>query len=105
MKLLKGQTERVEKDGIAVDVKVITTAMQARLSEMSIDSSMSGRVKMIGFILNNCVESVEVDGSTYDPRELAEKADISDKGTLEAMLKISAMVANVAFPTAEEAKK
>lgn len=105
MKLLKGQSETIERDGIKVEVKVIDTATQAVLSDLSIASSIEGRIRMIGYMLKNVIESVEIDGTKFDPKELAAKADISDADTLTAMLNIGGMVIQSAFPSSVEEKK
>lgn len=105
MKLLKGQTETIERDGIKLEVKVIDTATQAVISDLSMSSSIEGRIKMIGYMLRNVVESVSIGGVEYAPLDLATKADISDAETLGAMLNIGGMVISVAFPSGEEEKK
>ena len=105
MKLLKGQVDVVERDGIKIEVKVIDTATQAVLSDLSMSNSIEGRIRMIGYMLKNIIQSVEIEGAKFDPKELAAKADISDPDTLTAMLNIGGMVIKSAFPSQDEEKK
>ena len=105
MKLLKGQTEIVEDDGIKISVKVIDTATQAAITDMSAVPSIEGRIRMIGYMLRNIIESVEIKGEKYTPNDLATKADISDDDTLTTFLKIGNMVMGVVYPSSAEEKK
>jgi len=105
MKLLLGQEEVVEKNGIKLSVKVIDTTTQAKLSDLSIGSSIEARIKMIGFMLKNVITEVEIDGQKFEPMDIATKADISDPKTLQSIMEIGAMVIGVAFPSQDEVKK
>lgn len=105
MKLLKGQTEVIETENLKISVKVIDTATQAAISDLASDSTIQGRIKMVGFILRNVVSDIEIDGTKYDPKELSAKADISDTETLITMLSIGSEVIKVCFPSGESEKK
>lgn len=105
MKLLKGQTELVEKDGIKLGVKVIDTVMQATIATMSVTGGLDGSIKLSGYILCNCLDSIEVDGVSYSQDDLTTKADISDTKTRQTLLAMNRMVIGVAFPTADDEKK
>jgi len=105
MKLLKGQSELVEKDGIRIDVKVMDTVMQATIASMSVVGGLDGAIKLSGYILRNCVDSISIDGVDYDPNVLTTKADISDAKTRQTLLSMNRLVIGVAFPTADEEKK
>lgn len=104
MKLLKGQTETAEKDGVKVEVKVIDTATQAILSELSTRDSLEGRIKMIGWMLRNVIDAVEIDGEKFNPKDIADRADISDKETMSSLMTIAALVIKVSFPSGDDEK-
>jgi len=105
MKLLKGQVSTVEKDGIKLTVKVIDTATQAIISDLSVGAGIEARIKMISYILKNIIESVEVNGEQFDPKDIATKADISDTETLNTVLNIGGMAMSSVFPSGDEEKK
>jgi len=105
MRFLRGQSETLTDDEITVVIKVISTAQQARLSDLAGDTSISGRISMIGYILNNCIESLAIDGESIDPVTVATSADISDKDTLEMVMRIGALAVGGIFPTKEAVKK
>ena len=113
MKLLKGEVQTVEEDGIKLGLKVIDTVMQATITAMTFDVvdgkaravGLDGLIKRTGYILRNCIESVEIGGVSYTPSDLAVKADISDHDTLKAMINIGRMVYDAALPDSEELKK
>ncbi len=105
MKLLKGQVETIERDGIKLEVRVIDTATQAIISDLSLNNSIEGRIRMVGYMLRNVIETITHKGVVYDPKYLASNADISDSDTLSSILNIGGMVISVAFPSSEEEKK
>ena len=105
MKLLLGQEEHIEDGGIVLDIAVVNTATQARMSDLSLDNTIEGRIKLVGYMLRNVITAVTVDGVNYVPIELATKADISDPATLRTFMKIGAMVIKVSFPSAAQVKK
>lgn len=105
MKLLKGQTETIEQDGVKIVTKVVDTATQAVISDLSMSETIEGRVRMIGYMLRNVIESVSINGTNYAPLDLATKADISDNDTFSALLNIGTMALGAIFPSGEDKKK
>ena len=105
MKFLKGQTEVVERDNIKLGLKVMDTTMQAEITEMSRGEKINDKIKMVGYMLTNCISTVSIDGIEYNPEYLRRSADISDLDTLRIMMKISGMVIDAAYSSVEDVKK
>ena len=105
IKLLRGQTEEVENDGVKLSMKVISSAQQARLMDLSGDRSVEGDMKVVTYYLRNCIESIEIGGKEYDTNVLIECADLSDESTVKTMLNIRKMCDGLAFVGVEQVKK
>ena len=105
IKLLRGQSEEIEKDGVKLTLSVISTAQQARLMDLSADQSIDGQMKVVAYYLRNCIESIEIGGKEYDTAVLIESADLSDKETIKVMICIRKMCDELAFVNTAQVKK
>lgn len=106
MKFLATQTQTLtdEKAGLKLTINSISTAQQAAISDLSVNGSFEGRMRLIGYLLRNVVAELEIDGQTLDPLMVADKADISDKATSTKMLEIGALIVSHFFPKAQDVK-
>ena len=92
IKLLRGQSETVEKDGIKLVVKVVSTAEQARVLDRNSRSfDVQGRCALFSYLFSNCLESIIVEDDTYVPEDLANNYNIADDDTFETLEKIARM--------------
>ena len=115
IKLLRGQAEGIEREGVKLTLSVISTAQQARLMDLSGDNSINGQMKVTAYYLRNCIEPtkvgtvekrvIEIGGEEYDTAVLIESADLSDKETIKVMLCIRKMCDELAFVNTEQVKK
>jgi len=106
MKLLKGHTETVSEDGVTIGVKTITKSMQVRVIDLHTSfSTAQGKDEFLSYILKNCIDTLEVNGESFNPTEVADMADMSDTDTVEQLYNIAAMVMGVLFPTEGDEKK
>lgn len=105
MKLLRGQAEAVESDTIKMSVGVVSMSMQAKIMDLSVDTTIEGNLKLVAYCLRNCVESIEIDGADYDPKALADGADISDNDTLKAMMEVGQLCVESIFVSGKDEKK
>lgn len=105
IKLLRGQTEEVEDDGVKLTISVITSAQQAKLMDLSGDQTIEGQMKVVAYYLRNCIDFIEIDGQEYDTDTLIKSADLSDAETIKVMLKIRKMSDEVAFVSTAQVKK
>lgn len=92
IKLLRDEVETVEDDGIKLTVKVITTSQQARVLDLNSRCyDAEGKCNLFAYILNNCIEAVKIDGTKYNPVELAEIYNVADDSTFNTFKQISDM--------------
>ena len=105
IKLLRGQTEEIESEGVKLSLKVISSGQQAKLMDLSGDQSVEGQLKVTTYYLRNCIESIEIGGKEYDTEVLIECADMSDEETVKTMLNIRKMCDGLAFVGVAQVKK
>ena len=105
IKLLRGQTEEIENDGVKISMRVISSAQQARIMDLAGDASIEGDMKVVAYYLRNCIESIEIGDKKYDTDVLIECADLSDEDTVKTMLNIRKMCDGLTFVGTEQVKK
>jgi len=104
IKLLRGQEETAERNGVKVTIKVVDMATQAAISDLSIKEGFENNVRLLGFMLRNVITDVEVDGDKYSPSDLL-SANIADAATLKSIMNILTLALNMIFPPMEEVEK
>jgi len=106
MKLLKKVSPTIDEDGMVICMNQITKIMQTELIEKSVAAtSLTGKMKMVDYVLTKCVKTLTLDGKAYDPVELSENADIGDDETFTALMAITEKVVAAAFLKDEDKKK
>lgn len=105
MKFLKDERIEREHGEVKLTIKPVTTSQQARLVDLGSLSGTSARIELTRWCLKNCIEKVSINGTEYEPDQLADRANLADEGTLMVMIKIGGLVCDCAFPKEEEVKK
>ena len=109
-KLLKGEVEHVKVEfkgtEIAFDIKVITTAEQARLMDLGrTPRTVENIHRYWKAVLEICVDNLRIGNQAVDAADLAKRADLSHETTVELLRTIVETVEEKAFASEEEAKK
>jgi hydrogenase maturation factor HypE len=113
MKLLRGEVETIEQDGIKLVVKVIDGVEHAKISQLNTVNDADDVIYRISYYIRNVLESIEIDGQVYSADDLTYikngeikcKVDNSDEQTRKHFLNIGNMVNKVIFARDEDVKK
>jgi len=105
MKLLKDERIEPEDGEVKLTIKPVTTSQQARMTEFGSSGNIMAAIDLAVWSLKNCIEKISINGTAFDPAELASRADLSDNDTRAVLFKIGAMMDKAAFPSYESAKK
>lgn len=105
MKLLKGEKIEMTNGEVSLSMSPITTMQQARIVNLGSRQGIEVRMELSTWALKNCIDKITVSGTGFDPRSLADNADLSSEETMAVMVKIGNMVCSAAFPTEEDVKK
>jgi len=103
IRLLKGEATPVETEAegtaIRYEVKVITTAEQARLLDLARRAdTIEGMQAYMAAVLRIAVQDLTIGGHDVDAAELAERADLSHQPTLAIIKRIVAEAERALFP-------
>lgn len=105
MKFLLSEKIEVNEGDIKFTMSPITNMQQARLIDLGGVAGTTNRTELSRWCLKNLIETITISGQDFDPAELANKADLSDKPTLKIFLEIGALVCNNQFPSEGDVKK
>jgi len=105
MKLLNDERINLEDGEVKLTMRPVTTSQQARLGDLNLQSGIEARIDLAKYCLTTCIEKISISGATYDPLQMAEKADLSDKDTMAMMVKLGQMVTIASFAIGEDLKK
>lgn len=106
MKLLSKVSPVIDEDGISIKMKRVTKEMQANLIELTVNGDgLASRLKVVDYVLLNCIDSLNIDGVEYSAKEIAESADIGDDDTIKSLIKIGELVLSSCFLDEEDKKK
>lgn len=105
MKLLKDERISLEEGEVKLTMHPVTTSQQARLVELATVHGVAARIDLSNYCLRTCIETLRINDEAFEPKELADCANISDPATLSVMVKIGGMVTNAAFAKDEDLKK
>jgi len=106
MKFLDGsKPEPLSENGIDIILKAPSTELKTQMMGVTQRALMSGmpRYPMLAhFALENCIESISIDGTDHDPLKISKTYDPGDEESMEQMKQIGRMVDDCYFPPAEE---
>lgn len=105
MKFLKDERIEREDGEVKLTIKPVTTSQQAHLLELGLRGGIKQRIELTRWCLLNCIEKISIAGAEYRPAQLAEQANLDDDGTMAVMMKVGAMVCDVAWPSGDDVKK
>jgi len=110
IRLLKGEATPIETEAagtqIKYEVKVISTADQARLLDLAQRvNTIEGMHAYKAAVLRTCVQGLVIGGQSVDAGDLADRADLSHQQTLEIVQRIVAEAERVLFPGEETVGK
>ena len=105
MKFLKEEKNVKSKGDVKIEFSPLTSSIQASLITLAMDKSTVGRVKLSQLIMHNVVTKLEVKGEEFDPKHVADHADISDPATIDTFFIIASLVVEEALLNAPIKKK
>ncbi|OGT05649.1 MAG: hypothetical protein A2143_01780 [Gallionellales bacterium RBG_16_57_15] len=105
MKFLKDERIEREDGEVKLTIKPVTTSQQAHLLEIGLRGGVKARIDLSRWCLVNCIEKISITGAEFKPAQLAEQADLNDEGTMAVMMKIGAMVCEIAWLSGDDVKK
>jgi len=106
MKMLSTIAPKLEDGDIVIQMKVVTKPIQTALIDLSVDQdTLAKKMAIVDYVCCNCIDTLTINGDSYNPNELCEQADLADDDTFNCLMKISAMVIESAFMGKVEAKK
>lgn len=109
MKLLELKEKKLEDGEISIVLKPINRALMASY----LTSVVSGRGRTVfeqqmlltDFFLTDCIKELKISGKSFDPNEVAERADIRDEGVRDVLDRIFTLCANEFNASSEEDEK
>jgi len=94
----------LKKIGVKVSFNPITTSIQARLLDLFRMPGISGQVGVSIYALSAFVTTVSFDGVDYDPKAIADKADLADKDTIASLYTLAKIIDKTCFLADDEKK-
>lgn len=105
MKFLLSEKIEVNEGDIKLTMSPITNMQQSRLIDLGGVAGTTNRTELSRWCLKNLVEKISISEQDFNPAELADKADLSDKQTRKIFLEIGVLVCNAQFPSGDDVKK
>lgn len=105
MQLLSGNPEVLTEGNVTITTIPVTPRMQAKIVDLDKLTSMEALMDLCTYILTECVSEIKVNDKSFNPTELAQKADLRDLDTLKSFVTIKDLVVQNALLKAEDEKK
>jgi len=109
MKLLELKEKRLEDGNISIVLKPINRALEAAYLSIIFTgrdrSAFEQQMMLTDFFLTDCIKELKIAGESFDPNEVAERADIMDEGVVEELNRIFTLVIGEFNVSSEEDEK
>lgn len=102
--LVEGEIVK-EIGSVKVTFNQVNSVMQGRIIGLGARSDIESRLQLTRHCLLNVVTKLEIDGKEYDPVQVAEKSDLSDKETSKVYATIGACILDGVVLDQESKKK
>jgi len=105
MKLLKGQVETVEGDGITIEVEAVSMIAQGEISDFEARMTLTGKIKAFSYMLRTVVKSISLNGEVLDKNVIANQMDLTNDDNFKFFEAAYDLIKQVTHPSEYELKK
>lgn len=105
MKLLKDEVIEKSEGNVKITLNPISTSIQSVLIDYAMSPGVEGKIGYSIYGLKNIISSLEIDGVSFNPVDVANRADLDDRDTIQSMITIGRLLDEACFASAEEKKR
>jgi len=107
MKFIRSDVQTIKgAHGIVIKAKPVNPVDHANILDLVIEEGMASKIKMVQYILTNCIEELTIDKKKMDLNQVAYESDTAtDADTLECFIEIGTCFVENMLISKEEEKK